>query len=92
VPKEDEVFSITSATESHSVAVGSREKQYAITMGIRVVCFIAGVAIDHPVRWLFFAGAVFLPWFAVIVGNQVARRASEGPSPFGGETRSQLEK
>lgn len=89
--KDEEVFSITSASESHSDAVWSREKRYAISMGIRTACFLLGVVIDHPIRWVFFAGAVVLPWIAVVIGNQASRKSSEGPSPFGDETRRQLE-
>lgn len=80
---DDEVYSITSARESHSAAVWSREKRYAISMAIRTACFIGAVAASGPLRWTLLVGAVFLPYVAVILANQPARRASDGPSPFG---------
>lgn len=80
---DDEVYSITSARESHSSAVWSREKRYAISMAIRTVCFIGAVVATGPLRWGLLAGAIFLPYIAVVFANQPARKASDGPSPFG---------
>lgn len=51
-------------------------------MAIRSVCFIGFVVVDHPIRWVMAAGAVFLPYFAVVVGNAIVRRPEE-PSPYG---------
>lgn len=46
-------------------------RHYAITMGIRTVCFIL-MALVYPVGWwtfVFAAGAIFLPYIAVIAAN-----------------------
>jgi len=46
-------------------------RHYAITMGIRTVCFIL-MAVVYPVGWwtfVFAAGAIFLPYIAVISAN-----------------------
>ncbi|GAA3948606.1 hypothetical protein GCM10022383_27960 [Microbacterium soli] len=46
-------------------------RHYAITMGIRTVCFIL-MAVVAPVGWwtfVFAAGAVFLPYIAVVYAN-----------------------
>lgn len=95
MPKDEEVFSITSASESRSDATWSREKRYAIQMAIRTLCFImafiTAFVFEHWSVWIFLVGAVFLPYVAVIMGNQTARRASDGPSPFGQESKPQLE-
>lgn len=88
--KRDEVHSITSAAQSHSEATWSREKRYAISMAIRTACFIGAVAASGPLRWTLLVGAVFLPYVAVIFANSPARKASDGPSPFGHE-RPELE-
>jgi len=84
------VPSITSAAPSHSDAVWSREKRYAISMAIRTACFISAVIATGPLRWGLLVGAIFLPYIAVVLANQPARRASDGPSPFGVE-RPELE-
>jgi hypothetical protein len=50
---------------------GSRVTKYLITMGIRIVCF-AAMALVTPYgwyTWVFAAGAVFLPWIAVVIAN-----------------------
>jgi hypothetical protein len=46
-------------------------RHYAITMGIRTVCFIL-MAVVYPVGWwtfVFAAGAIFLPYLAVVSAN-----------------------
>lgn len=80
--RDDEVHSITSARESASREVDHRERNYLISMGIRIACFFAFVAIDHPIRWVFAAGAILLPYIAVVIGNSAIRSPGDGPSPF----------
>lgn len=45
--------------------------KYSIAMGIRVVCI--GLCLVTPGWWLVIpaAGAVFLPYFAVVIANNV---------------------
>ncbi len=43
-------------------------------MGIRTACFVLLVVIDEWYRWIFAAGAVFLPFFAVVAANAVKPR------------------
>ncbi|MGJ9423570.1 DUF3099 domain-containing protein [Aeromicrobium sp. CF3.5] len=90
-PRGQEVFSITSAPESHTSELGTREKRYAISMGIRTLCFIGAVIVSGPLRWVLIAGAVILPYTAVILANAGVRRKSDGPSPFGPEAKGQIE-
>ncbi len=65
---------ITDARSPASVEHESRVKRYALTMGFRTVCFVAMVFVDGPMRWVLFAGAVLLPYVAVIVANQANQR------------------
>lgn len=60
---------ITSAGTALSEDVAARTRRYLIQMGIRVICFIGAVVIDHPVRWALLAGAVVLPYIAVLLAN-----------------------
>ena len=89
-PRGQEVFSITSAPEAHSSELGSREKRYAISMGIRTACFVGAVIVSGPLRWVLLAGAVFLPYTAVILANAGVRRKGAGPSPFGPEPKGEI--
>jgi hypothetical protein len=68
--------SVTSAPESRTADQVRRLKQYLLTMGIRTACFVLLVVIHHPVRWVFAAGAVFLPFFAVVAANAVRPRVA----------------
>lgn len=81
--KNDEVYSITSAAESGSSRSLSREKRYAIAMAIRTGCFIGAVIASGPLRWFLIAGAIFLPYVAVVLANAPTRLPGDGPSPFG---------
>jgi predicted tellurium resistance membrane protein TerC len=47
----------------------SRMVRYLVAMSIRVVCIIAGVYVEGWLMWVCFAGAIFLPYFAVIIAN-----------------------
>lgn len=67
--REPEVFGITTASESLTQEQSARARRYFISMMARTACFILAVIFPSPWRWLFLAGAVFLPYFAVILAN-----------------------
>jgi hypothetical protein len=46
-----------------------RMVKYAIAMGIRMVCLILIFVVDGWFKLLPIAGAVFLPWVAVVIAN-----------------------
>ena len=61
---------ITTARSSAADDMRSRQRRYAISMTIRLVCFVGAVAVGPGVlRWVLVAAAVFLPLFAVIMAN-----------------------
>ncbi len=67
---------ITNAEKSRSAQLHSREIRYALMMGLRVVCLIAGALLAYarvPLWGLWsslcVAGMVLLPWMAVIIAN-----------------------
>lgn len=43
--------------------------KYAVAMGIRMVCLVLIFVVDGWLKILPIIGAVFLPWFAVIIAN-----------------------
>ena len=57
-----------------------REKSYFIKMGIRLICLILAFTVPAPlpVRLLLFAGAIFLPYVAVIGANAPQKGPSRG--------------
>ncbi|KNH15605.1 hypothetical protein ACU18_16700 [Arthrobacter sp. ZBG10] len=64
-----EVHSITEAGGAHSEAIRQRMIKYAVAMGIRMVCLVLIFVVDGWFKIIPIAGAVFLPWFAVIIAN-----------------------
>lgn len=74
------VHQVTDAQHSLSEDIGRREKRYLIQMGIRTICLILAVVVPvpWPYRLLFIAGAIFLPYIAVIGANE---RGSDVPPP-----------
>jgi hypothetical protein len=49
--------------------------KYTLAMTIRVVCIVVAMFVDGWLMWLAFAGAIFLPYFAVVLAN------AQGPKP-----------
>jgi hypothetical protein len=74
VPPPDQV-SITDARLSTSEDLDRRQRRYLWTMLVRVICF--GLMLVVPGWWRLVAllGAVFLPAAAVLLANNVDRRA-----------------
>ena len=65
------VQSVTSVAPSPAADMRSRMIRYSIAMAVRVLCLVVGLAIGGWQSWIFFAGAIFLPYFAVIIANDV---------------------
>ncbi|VXB30442.1 hypothetical protein ARTHRO9AX_150150 [Arthrobacter sp. 9AX] len=54
--------------------------KYALAMGIRMVCLILIFVVDGWFKIIAVAGAVFLPWIAVVIAN--GNDKAEGHSDF----------
>lgn len=63
------VHSITDAAAAHSEDMRQRMIKYAVAMGIRLVCLILIFVVDGWFKLVMVAGAVFLPWIAVVIAN-----------------------
>ena len=66
--------SVTSVDISPEDERRSRFIKYSIAMVIRVICIILAVVV--PLGWitlLFAVGAIFLPYFAVVIANTDSR-------------------
>ena len=66
---DNEVHSITDAATPHSEEMRQRMIKYAVAMGIRMVCLILIFVVDGWFKIVMVAGAVFLPWIAVVIAN-----------------------
>lgn len=73
-----ESVAVTQVPEANSKELERRQRNYLISMAIRVVCFILLVVTPSPWRWLFLVGAAVIPWFAVVIANVAAGR---NPAP-----------
>jgi len=76
--KEKQVFDITSAQNVLTRDQAGRQKRYFISMMIRTACFILTVILPNPWRWIALAGAVTLPYFAVVIANAGRETVSRG--------------
>ncbi|MEY4469191.1 MAG: hypothetical protein RLZZ87_515 [Actinomycetota bacterium] len=68
-PEGNESFDITSAPKSLKNDLAGRQRRYLISMLIRTLCFLLTVILPSPYRWFALAGAMFLPYIAVVVAN-----------------------
>lgn len=76
--KAEETFDITSAPTALSEDQASRQKRYFISMMIRTLCFILTIILPSPFRWIALAGAMILPYIAVVVANAGRETLSPG--------------
>jgi hypothetical protein len=67
--KKPAAQSITDATVGLASDQSARQRRYFISMMIRTACFILTVVLPSPYRWIALAGALTLPYIAVIAAN-----------------------
>ena len=72
-------FSVTSAGVNPAEDRAHRMRMYFIAMTLRVACVASLFWLRGWWVLLAAAGAVLLPWFAVMVGNAVAHNPGEAP-------------
>jgi Flp pilus assembly protein TadB len=71
----DTPIRITTAGTSPNADIAARQRRYLIAMGVRTLCFliVAALAITHAgpgwLPWIFVAGALVLPYVAVVMAN-----------------------
>jgi len=84
---EIEVFTITGAQRPLSQEQTGRTRRYLISMGIRTACVLGAIIVPGWPRWVLIAGAVVLPYLAVVVAN--AGRENDEPGELGVAAQSQ---
>jgi len=70
---------VTNAPVPLDVDISRRTRRYLIQMGIRTACFLLAVVVPGVLRWVFLAGAVVLPYVAVLIANAGRERQEEAP-------------
>jgi len=78
-PRSEPVYRITGAPTAQSEDLRGRTRKYLVSMGIRTACFVGATVTSGPLRWVLIAGAVLLPYLAVVFAN--AGRAARGAAP-----------
>lgn len=65
------VHTVTDARSRTSTDIRHRERRYLISMGIRTACLLVAVLapLPLPLRVIAIAGALLLPYFAVVFAN-----------------------
>lgn len=79
---DPEVHLVTGAPRALTDDMSSRMHKYLWSMGIRTVCFLLAVVFTGPLRWVFVAGAVVLPYVAVLIANAGREPNAPGPAEY----------
>jgi hypothetical protein len=77
---------ITEAEPSLDEQYNARRRKYAVMMAIRAVCLVLA-AVFYRVPWLMAilaAGAVALPWMAVLIANDRPPKKARKINRYGG--------
>lgn len=65
---------ITDARTPRSEDIRRRQIRYVLSMLVRTACFVGAVVASGWLRWTLVAGAVFLPYVAVVLANAANQR------------------
>jgi hypothetical protein len=75
--RHEEPVRITTAARTRAEDIRTRQRRYLISMSLRTFCFVAAIVTALAgIGWLwpiFIAGALILPYIAVVMANAVAR-------------------
>src|SRR6059058_1862175 len=91
VARHPDPLLVTTVARSPAQERRERERRYLLTMGLRVLCFIAAIVLFAAgLRWagaIAAAGSLILPWVAVVVANAGPRRPPGRPAIYDREVR-----
>ncbi|RLV48761.1 DUF3099 domain-containing protein [Nocardioides mangrovicus] len=83
--RDEGVVEITSAAPSRDVDIRIRQRRYLFSMALRTMCFVGAIVTQGWVRWTLVAGAIVLPYVAVVMANaaspQLPGAGPESPGP-----------
>jgi len=90
-PLVGDVFNITAAQRGLSAEQTNRTRRYLVSMAIRTVCVLAAIVVPGWPRWVLIAGAVALPYLAVVIANGGRENDAVGELGVGPSAAPQLE-
>ncbi|MCY7394685.1 MAG: DUF3099 domain-containing protein [Nocardioides sp.] len=68
--RDAEAVRITTASSSKAADIAARQKRYLLSMSLRSGCFIGAVIVGPGLLcWFLIAGALVLPYIAVVLAN-----------------------
>ena len=74
--KSGEAIRITTAAANRAEDIQARQKRYLLSMSLRTICFVGAIAASLAgLDWLWpflIAGAIILPYVAVVMANAAA--------------------
>lgn len=79
----DPTYRITTARKSVPDDQAVRVRGYVISMSIRILCFLLAVVTTGWLRWAFVAGALVIPYFAVVFANGGREPNDDPPDTLG---------
>ena len=79
----DEPVRITTAGANRRDDIAMRQRRYLFSMALRTACFVGAIVADGLLRWILVAGAVLLPYVAVVMANAVSSRSDDFVLPPG---------
>jgi hypothetical protein len=91
----DDVVRITTAAANRADDIRARQRRYLLSMSLRTLCFVGAIiAFLTGVNWLWpilIAGAVVLPYIAVVMANAAANLSDGFRLREGDFSRPELE-
>lgn len=81
--RKRDVHAITSVGRPLSEDVHARVVRYLISMSIRTGCFVGILFTEGWLRWVMAAGAILLPYVAVVFANAGRERPEEADTLIG---------
>lgn len=77
----ESVQSVTGIGQNPEEERKKRMIKYTVAMTVRVICLILGMVVQGWLMWVFFAAAIFLPYIAVVLANDVRHEAETKATP-----------
>lgn len=74
------IYRITTARKSVAADQATRVRGYVISMSIRIACFALALVTTGVLRWILVAGAVLIPYLAVVYANGGREPTSDAPT------------
>jgi hypothetical protein len=81
--RDDAAIRITTAGASRNEDTAGRQRRYLWSMALRTACVIGAVVVGPGwFRWVLVAGAVLLPYVAVVAANAVNQHSESVALPM----------